>query len=275
MLVDEYESKQQRQELLDCLLEYSTEAFFRVDTQWQITALNRQAEIFCQQRQEQLLGRIVWDAFPALIPLIPSLTRQETSQEHECHVYTTFSPTLNAWFALRLFPISTGMALFLREISCCKRAEQERQADESLAQAIFDSVDVMMAVLDSNGTICLLNEAWRRQQRERCTAADQLERTGVGMNYLDVCQHAQGECAEEAPAALAGIQAVLQGTSPSFILEYPCFCATNQSWYMVRVTPLPQNKGAVVAHIDITERKLLDNKKIHLSIWLPMSCERR
>lgn len=137
---------------------------------------------------------------------------------------------------------------------------QQRQTGESLAQAILDSVDVMMAVLDADGNICAINEAWKRHQRERCTA-DQLERTGVGMNYLDVCQNAQGACAEEAPEAFAGIKAVLQGTCPSFILEYPCFSAISQNWYMMRVTPLPQNKGAVVAHIDITERKLFDQQK--------------
>jgi|GEM_PF-4203552 len=71
----------------------------------------------------------------------------------------------------------------------------------------------------------------------------------------------RGACAEEAPAALAGIKAVLQGICPSFILEYPCFCTTSQNWYMMRVTPLPRNQGAVIAHIDITERKLFDQQK--------------
>jgi signal transduction histidine kinase len=81
------------------------------------------------------------------------------------------------------------------------------------------------------------------------------------MNYLEVCRQARGACSEEAPEALAGIQAVLQGTQPSFTLEYPCFSATQHNWYLMSVTPLPQNRGAVTAHIDITERILLDQQK--------------
>ncbi|GHO61722.1 hypothetical protein KSC_006140 [Ktedonobacter sp. SOSP1-52] len=134
------------------------------------------------------------------------------------------------------------------------------EARDFLAQAILDSVTVMMAVLDTNGRVHIVNEAWRRQARESCSP-DQLTRAGIGMNYLDVCKHAQGASAEEAPEAFAGIEAVLGGRQSSFTLEYPCFSPARQSWYLMSVTPLPGNAGAVVAHIDITERKQLEQQK--------------
>src|SRR5579871_156629 len=90
--------------------------------------------------------------------------------------------------------------------------------------------------------------------RESCPL-DRLERTGIGMSYLQVCRDAQGESHEGAKEAERGIQAVLDRTQPSFTLEYPCFSPTRQSWYLMQVSPLAQNKGAVVIHIDITERK--------------------
>ncbi|EFH88115.1 ATP-binding protein [Ktedonobacter racemifer] len=137
---------------------------------------------------------------------------------------------------------------------------KNQEARDFLAQAILDSVTVMMAVLDTNGRVHIVNEAWRRQARESCSP-DQLARTGIGMNYLDVCKHAQGTSAEEAPEAFAGIEAVLGGRQSSFTLEYPCFSSARQSWYLMSVTPLPGNAGAVVAHIDITERKELEQRK--------------
>ena len=260
MLPEQYENDQQRLELLDCLLEYSMEAFLCISSQWRVLAVNRQAERVFRKTRTELLGRTLWDALPTIATSLFSLRAQEALRQQNSLEYTAFSSTLNAWFAIRLYPTGTGLAVFMQEITERKRAEEEKQVSDSLAQAILDSIDVMMAVLDPDGTICLVNEAWRRRAQANCTP-DQLERTGIGINYLQVCRQAQGVCTEKAPEALEGIQAVLQGRQPAFTLEYPCFSPTQHNWYLLSATPLPQNRGAVTAHIDITERKLLDEQK--------------
>lgn len=254
-------SAKNQQETLHYLLKYSREAFFSVDTQWRILALNRQAELLCQKSPSQLLGQSLWNAFPAIAAPVFTLKAQEAFQRHTTVEDTFFLSECNAWFAIRLYPAPTGFVLFLQEITRWKQAEEAKHTNELFAQAILDSLDVRIAVLDSTGTICAINDAWKREAQEACTSADQLERTGLGMNYLEVCQQAQGVIADEAPEAFEGIQAVLRGTQPSFALEYPCFSATEQRWYMLRVTPLERGQGAVVAHIDITERKFFDQQK--------------
>ena len=128
------------------------------------------------------------------------------------------------------------------------------QLHEHRYQDILDALHDSIAVLDPDGTISVVNEAWRRMARQSCPP-EHLGRTGVGMNYLQVCRDAHGTSAELAKEAEAGIAAVLAGTQSSFTLEYPCFSPTQQSWYLMRVTPLPQNGGAVVIHVDITARK--------------------
>ena len=129
-----------------------------------------------------------------------------------------------------------------------------------LAQSILDALDISVAILDAKGTIRLVNERWRQSAQASCSP-EQLERTGRGVNYLEVCRKAQGTGDEEARAAVVGIEAVLQGTQPSFTLEYPCVSPTQQNWYLMRVTPLPYQRGAVVVHIDITARKALEQQK--------------
>jgi PAS domain S-box-containing protein len=260
MLPEQYEKDQQGLDLLDCLLENSMEAFFCINSQWRILAVNHQAESLCHKARTELLGRTLRDALPTVATTLFPLRAQEAIQHHKSLEYTAFSTALDAWFAIRLYPIRPGLAVFVQEITERRGAEEEKQVSDSLAQAILDSLDVMMALLDPDGTICVVNEAWRRRAQASCTP-DQLKRTGIGMNYLEVCRQARGACSEEAPEALAGIQAVLQGIQPSFTLEYPCFSATQHNWYLMSVTPLPQNRGAVTAHIDITERMLLDQQK--------------
>src|SRR5690242_17431086 len=142
------------------------------------------------------------------------------------------------------------------------------------AQTIVDSLQDTIAVLDSDGTILAVNQAWRHFAQEGCPP-DRRKRTGVGVNYLQVCREAKGADMEIAAEASRGIEAVLQGTLSSFTLEYPCFSPRQQSWYLMQVTPLPQNSGAVVAHIDITERKhselVLQEANRRFEIFLSMA----
>ncbi len=122
------------------------------------------------------------------------------------------------------------------------------------AQSIVDSLHHTVAVLNADGTITTVNAAWTRYAQEG-SPPERRERTGIGMNYLQVCRDAQGRFSEMATEAAIGIEAVLQGTQAFFTLEYPCFSSMRQRWYLMQVTPLAQNSGAVVVHIDITERK--------------------
>jgi PAS domain-containing protein len=80
---------------------------------------------------------------------------------------------------------------------------------------------------------------------------------GVGQIYLEVCERARGDCAEEAQAAATGIRRVLQGEARDFGVEYPCHSPTEARWFHLTVTPVRADRraGAVVMHVDITERK--------------------
>jgi PAS domain S-box-containing protein len=118
---------------------------------------------------------------------------------------------------------------------------------------IIDSLPAEIALLDADGTILLTNERWRK-----FGAANGLpeQAGGVGDNYLDVCDRSDN--AHEAAAVAAGIRAVLARKLPSFSLEYPCHSPTEQRWFRMSATPFESARvfGAVVAHVDITERQL-------------------
>jgi PAS domain S-box-containing protein len=128
-------------------------------------------------------------------------------------------------------------------------------ATEDLARAVLSSHPAHIAVLDRDGAIVMVNDAWERFAHEN--GATTPEQVGLGANYLTVCGAAvHGERGEEAPQAADGIRAVLEGRRPIFQLEYPCHSHTVQRWFLMTVTPLKHaGGGAVVSHLDITERK--------------------
>ncbi|HEV3468820.1 MAG TPA: PAS domain S-box protein [Pyrinomonadaceae bacterium] len=137
-----------------------------------------------------------------------------------------------------------------------RRAEEAQRASEELSQAVLNSLQAHIAVLDREGRVVAVNEAWRRFAAENGGAAP---RTDVGSNYLQVCRAAAAGGAEGAREILEGVRAVLAGGRAGFSAEYACHSPAQQRWFMLSATPLPGGRGgAVVSHIDITDRKRAD-----------------
>lgn len=142
----------------------------------------------------------------------------------------------------------------LTDITERKQAEREAQRSAELNHGILSSLNAHIAVLDKAGTIIAVNEAWNRFARENSDTA--LARTGVGMNYLEVCLRGKGVQKSDAQKALKGIQSVLDGTLPGFGMDYPCDSPHAKRWFQMTVTPLSAGgRGAVVSHQDISQRR--------------------
>lgn len=136
--------------------------------------------------------------------------------------------------------------------------EARQQDFTNRHDAILDALPAHVALLDAEGNIVAVNEAWRRFGAENVL---QMDGYCLGSNYVAVCEAAQGECSREAPAVAEGIRRVLDNTLQEFSLEYPCHSPNEQRWFRLIVTPLQLGRraGAVVMHINITERKLAEN----------------
>jgi two-component system sensor kinase FixL len=78
----------------------------------------------------------------------------------------------------------------------------------------------------------------------------------VGINYLEVWRQITSPGLPHTAEALAGIEAVLNGSRPEFALEYASQTSAGERWFAMSVVPLSHSEGgAVISHSDITERK--------------------
>jgi diguanylate cyclase (GGDEF)-like protein len=134
---------------------------------------------------------------------------------------------------------------------------------DSLAVAVMDALTSHICVVDPAGVIIAVNRAWMSFSEDNSGDG---RRAYAGVNYLDVCRQATGPASAGAREILAGMEAVLKGETDLFQIEYPCHSPNEFRWFIASITPLRRrgvpreegNIGAVVSHIDITDRKLAE-----------------
>ncbi|MBM7867627.1 response regulator [Heliobacterium gestii] len=129
-----------------------------------------------------------------------------------------------------------------------------------IAASVLDALTAHIAVINAEGTIIAVNQAWSEFARANGAAE---AKAGVGANYLAVCDDALGDDADLAAQFAGGIRAVMAGAQALFALEYPCHSPEQQRWFIGQVTPMRPVVGTtkeenlfIVAHETITERKM-------------------
>jgi PAS domain S-box-containing protein len=132
--------------------------------------------------------------------------------------------------------------------------QTELMDSQQFGESILNSLTAHIAVIDQQGNIIIVNDAWQRFAQESCREC--ADTVCIGSNYLTVWQHTITDSNQTTQAALAGIQSVLSGAKNYFELEYPCSSPTQERWFSMMVTPLNNNEGgAVVAHTDISDKR--------------------
>lgn len=137
----------------------------------------------------------------------------------------------------------------------------ERDDTEALLRSTLDALSAHIAVLDSGGTIVAVNEAWK----SFAGAAD-LSASGVGMNYLSVCERSANSSPDAAQTAQA-LRDIIAGRRAEYRMEYPCESPDGLRWFQLRVTrpSTTHSSRIVVAHEDITEVKRAQQELARLS----------
>lgn len=138
-------------------------------------------------------------------------------------------------------------------------------------EAAFEAVSWQMAVLDDTGEIVRVNRAWREFGREN-DAPEDPELSAVGANYLEACRAAPGSEGFSGRRASRGVEEVLAGEREEFRMEYPCHAPDRRRWFLMSVRRLRDpGGGAVVGHIEITERKRTEDRLAHEALHDPLT----
>ncbi|MEP7046579.1 MAG: diguanylate cyclase, partial [Ilumatobacteraceae bacterium] len=135
-------------------------------------------------------------------------------------------------------------------------ANGARSSAQAMRSAAFDRLGACAVVIDSDGVIVDTNQAWRLFAHLNDGPSDT---TGVGINYLDVCDRASAAGIIAGAGVAAGLRQILSGERERMEVEYPCPSPTEDRWFLMQASALPvsDGAGAVVFHVDVTAQKQL------------------
>ncbi|WP_067561520.1 EAL domain-containing protein [Halofilum ochraceum] len=255
------------------VLESISDAFFTLTPEWRFDYVNSAAGDLLGRGHAELVGKHVWTEFPAAVGTPIEREYRRAMRERVTVALEEYYEPLEIWFDIRAYPTEEGLAVYFRDVTERRRMEEQlRNREEELRvsrdelaatletrQMLINALPAHIALLDADGTIRDVNRQWRHFGMENANPDPE---TGVGQNYLRICDGATGDCADEAAEARTGLADVLNGERETFVLEYPCHAPDRARWFRMMANRLGGElvSGAVVMHVDITERKLAEQE---------------
>lgn len=132
----------------------------------------------------------------------------------------------------------------------------------------LNAIPAHAAILDASGRVTTVNAAWIRFAEKNGGSQDAY----LGHNYLTVSDSCDDS---DAAVVAAGVRAVLGGERQEFWHEYACHSATDRRWFRCMISPLRHDGkdlilGAMVLHVDVTNRKLAEEAATQTAAWMQM-----
>jgi len=142
-----------------------------------------------------------------------------------------------------------------------RQAEDALQGSEQFLRATLNSLHSDIAILDKNGIITAVNTPWRKFVSSNDT---QYQDGGVGHHYETIFKATATTDLERkgVSAASRQISEVLVNKRDAMFFEYPRNRDANRQWSLVSVSTFHTEDGrhAVLAHVDVSERKKLEER---------------
>jgi serine phosphatase RsbU (regulator of sigma subunit)/PAS domain-containing protein len=127
------------------VLEAMPAGFYSLDRQWRFTHVNAEAERLMGRPREELLGRVLWDDWPAAIDSVFEDSYRTALRTGVPISFDAYYPApLDGWFEVRAWPSPDGLSVYFTEVT--ERRRVQEQAERSTARlAVLAQVSAELA----------------------------------------------------------------------------------------------------------------------------------
>jgi PAS domain S-box-containing protein len=149
---------------LETTLESITDAFVAYDKDWTFVHCNSEAERLMRLSREELVGRLLWDVFPALVGSAAEAHYRRAMAELVPVTFEEYFAPYDLWVEVRAYPSTEGLGVYFHDIGEQRRAQEQLRLLESSVSRLNDVILITEAApFDVPGPrIVFVNEAFER-----------------------------------------------------------------------------------------------------------------
>jgi PAS domain S-box-containing protein len=130
------------------ILESITDAFFALGHDWRFTYVNRHVERLLGRTADDLLGELVWDAYPGLTGTPFEKAYREVAETRTPASVTSFYPDHGRWYEVHAYPAPDGVTVYFRNVTERKETEAALRRSEVQYRTLFNSIDSGFCVIE-------------------------------------------------------------------------------------------------------------------------------
>ena len=135
---------------------------------------------------------------------------------------------------------------------------QRLRKREVFARNALNFVSPRIAIMDKDGIIILVNEAWRAAANRN----PPLHKTTAfceGANYLEILDKVKGLEKEDAKETASAIRDLAKNPGKKFVFKYPCHAPSKKHWFIAELSSFheKENQCLTISHQEISERQFL------------------
>jgi PAS domain S-box-containing protein len=219
------------------MLESITGVFLSFDTHCHLIYLNREAEqLFCLNRAAHL-GQHISQVFPEVLAGVYRAKCDEALASGRVTQFETYVPHLGRWLDVKLFPLPSGMLVYILDIT--DQLASARQL--KLLALVAEGTDNGVIIAGADGRIEWVNASFTKH---------------TGYPLAELVGHKAGHVLqgpETDPAAVQLFRAGLQQAAPFSVTILNYTKAGEKLWLVVDVTPIQNQAGELTQYIALLQ----------------------
>ena len=236
------------------------EAFALLDRDFRILDMNAEALRLESRPREAIVGRTHWEVYPDTDPALDRALRRAMTERVPVgleHRYT-WPDGRSAWIDMRAYPVNEGLAVFYRDVTARREAQERLRRSETLLAATLDALPVGVIIADAQGRILRDNAANR-------AIWGMPPETGSWEQYGDWAGY-WPETGERLRAEEWGMARALRHgeTVRGELVEIDRFDGSGRRQFLNNAAPIRDAAGTivggVVAELDVTERIAVERR---------------
>jgi serine phosphatase RsbU (regulator of sigma subunit)/PAS domain-containing protein len=190
------------------VLEAMPAGFYSLDRDWRFTHVNAAAEKLLLRSRDELLGRVIWDEFPAAVDSVfEEGYRRAVTTGQQVSFPAYYPPPLDGWYEIRAWPSPDGLSVYFLDVTARHREEERAEQVATRLALLAEVTEQLTGTMQADRAVAMLAQLVAPALADFCivTLVDDAQ-PGIGRGVRDAGWWHSDEEMQEALARYSAVR---------------------------------------------------------------------